>query len=49
MALLPNIDPTTGWIRFQRRFPVRISLDDVPEDVRLRVGANARVLAVYGW
>lgn len=48
-ALLPAIEPTTGWIRFQRRFPVRISLDEVPDEVRLRVGANARVLAVYGW
>lgn len=48
-ALLPEIAATTGWIRFQRRFPVRVSLDAVPEDVRLRVGANARVLVVYGW
>jgi multidrug efflux system membrane fusion protein len=47
-ALLPEIEPTTGWIRFQRRFPVRIALPEVPDDVRLRVGANARVLVVYG-
>ncbi|HYN38227.1 MAG TPA: HlyD family secretion protein [Rhodospirillales bacterium] len=48
-TILPQIEPTTGWIRFQRRFPVRIRLDDVPADVRLHVGANARTLAVYGW
>lgn len=48
-ALLPDIAPTTGWIRFQRRFPVRILLDPVPDDVRLHVGANARTLAIYGW
>lgn len=48
-SILPEIAPTTGWIRFQRRFPVRIQLQDVPEDVRLHVGANARTLVVYGW
>jgi len=48
-AILPEIAPTTGWIRFQRRFPVRITLEDVPDDVRLHAGANARTLVVYGW
>lgn len=48
-ALLPEIEPTTGWIRFQRRFPVRIRLEDVPDDIELHVGANARVVTVYGW
>lgn len=48
-AILPEVAPTTGWIRFQRRFPVRIGFDHVPEDVRLHVGANARTLAIYGW
>lgn len=48
-AILPQIAPTTGWIRFQRRFPVRITFDEIPDDVRLHVGANARTLAVYGW
>jgi multidrug efflux system membrane fusion protein len=48
-AILPEVAPTTGWIRFQRRFPVRIGFDHVPDDVRLHVGANARTLAIYGW
>ncbi|MFO1039882.1 MAG: HlyD family secretion protein [Geminicoccaceae bacterium] len=48
-AILPEIEATTGWIRFQQRFPVRILIDDLPPDVRLHVGANARVLAIYGW
>ena len=47
--ILPDIAPTTGWIRFQRRFPVRIHLEEVPEDMQLHVGANARTLVVYGW
>ncbi len=47
-AILPEVAPTTGWIRFQRRFPVRITLEDLPDDVRLHVGANARTLVVYG-
>lgn len=48
-AILPEIAPTTGWIRFQRRFPVRIRFEQVPDEVRLHAGANARTLAVYGW
>lgn len=48
-AILPEVAPTTGWIRFQRRFPVRIALEGVPDGVHLRVGANARTLAIYGW
>lgn len=47
-AILPEIAPTTGWIRFQKRFPVRIELDDMPDDLRLHVGANARTLVFYG-
>lgn len=48
-AIVPDIAPTTGWIRFQRRFPVRIEFTSMPEEVRLHVGANARVLVIYGW
>lgn len=48
-AIVPDISPTTGWIRFQQRFPVRIEFDDVPEDVKLHVGAGARTLVIYGW
>jgi multidrug efflux system membrane fusion protein len=46
---LPQIAPTTGWIRFQQRFPVRIRFEALPADVRLHVGSNARALVIYGW
>jgi multidrug efflux system membrane fusion protein len=42
--LLPYVEPTTDWIRLPRRFPVTITLDDLPEGVRLFMGADARVL-----
>lgn len=48
-AIVPDIAPTTGWIRFQQRFPVRIEFEDVPGDVKLHVGAGARTLVIYGW
>ncbi len=42
--LLPYIDPTTDWIRLQRRLPVTIHFDaPVPKEV-LYMGADARVL-----
>jgi len=39
---LPYIKPTMDWIRLERRFPVRIDFVDLPDDLRLRMGANAR-------
>ncbi|WP_163338487.1 HlyD family secretion protein [Desulfopila sp. IMCC35008] len=42
--LLPNISPTFEWIRLAQRVPVRIHLDEAPENVRLRVGTTASVL-----
>ncbi len=44
--LLPNISPTFEWIRLAQRVPVRIHLDKVPEDVKLRVGTTASVLVM---
>jgi len=46
--LLPNISPTFEWIRLAQRVPVRIHLDRVPDDVKLRVGTTASVLAMTG-
>lgn len=46
--LLPNISPTFEWIRLAQRVPVRVHLDDVPEDVALRVGTTASVLVITG-
>ena len=46
--LLPNISPTFEWIRLAQRVSVRIHLDEVPEDVKLRVGTTASVLVMTG-
>jgi multidrug resistance efflux pump len=46
--LLPNISPTFEWIRLAQRVPVRIHLNQVPEDVKLRVGTTASVLVMTG-
>ncbi len=42
--LLAYVAPTTDWIRLQRRFPVTLTLVDPPEDLKLYMGADARVL-----
>jgi multidrug resistance efflux pump len=46
--LLPNISPTFEWIRLAQRVPVRIQLDQVPEEVKLRVGTTGSVLVMTG-
>lgn len=45
--VLPYVEPTTNWIRLSRRFPVRITFIDLPEDVTLRLGADVRTLVIY--
>lgn len=47
--LLPYVAPTTNWIRLQRRFPVRITFDDLPAGLETFMGADARTLIVYPW
>ncbi len=42
--LLAYVAPTTDWIRLQRRFPVTLTLVDPPADLKLFMGADARVL-----
>lgn len=44
--LLPNVSPTFEWIRLAQRIPVRVHLDEVPENVKLRVGTTASVLVM---
>jgi multidrug efflux system membrane fusion protein len=44
--LLNYVAPTTDWIRLQRRFPVTLTLVDPPEDLKLYMGADARVLVL---
>jgi multidrug efflux system membrane fusion protein len=42
--LLNYVSPTTDWIRLQRRFPTTLTLVDPPADLKLYMGADARVL-----
>ena len=46
--LLPNVSPTFEWIRLAQRVPVRVHLNEVPEDIALRVGTTASVLVKTG-
>ena len=46
--LLPSISPTFEWIRLAQRVPVRIHLEEVPEEIKLRVGTTASVLVKTG-
>ncbi len=46
--LLPKVEPTFEWIRLAQRVPVRIRLDGVPSEVKLRVGTTASVLIMTG-
>jgi RND family efflux transporter MFP subunit len=46
--LLPSIKPVFQWIRLAQRIPVRVALDEVPEDVELRFGLTASVMVVAG-
>lgn len=46
--LLPYVEPTTDWIRLERRFPVTITLIDPPADLKLYMGADARTV-IFPW
>ncbi|MEZ0168658.1 efflux RND transporter periplasmic adaptor subunit [Microvirga sp. TS319] len=43
-GLIANVNPTFSWVRLAQRVPVRIALDQVPEDVRLSAGMTATVI-----
>jgi multidrug efflux system membrane fusion protein len=45
--MLPYVEPTTDWIRLQRRFPVTLVLDNPDPDVVLHMGSDARTLIIY--
>ncbi len=40
---LPNVNPTFNWVRLAQRVPVRIALDEFPENLRLVAGRTATV------
>jgi len=44
---LPYVEPTTDWIRLERRFPVTLVLQDLDPDVVLHMGSDARTLIIY--
>lgn len=41
--LLASVDPTFNWVRLAQRVPVRIKLDELPDDSRLVTGRTATV------
>lgn len=41
-GIIPYINPTTDWVRLQRRFEVRIKLVNVPKYMNLALGSNVR-------
>ena len=43
-AAMPYVKPTTSWIRYAYRVPVRIRLDNPPP--QLYVGTNAKILVI---
>jgi multidrug efflux system membrane fusion protein len=44
---LPYVEPTTDWIRLERRFPVTLVLRDPDPGVTLHMGSDARTLIMY--
>jgi multidrug resistance efflux pump len=44
--LLPSVKPVFQWIRLAQRIPVRIKLDKLPENVKLRFGMTASVMVL---
>jgi multidrug resistance efflux pump len=45
---LPNVDPVFTWVRLAQRIPVRIRIDQVPQDVALIAGMTCSVSVVSG-
>ena len=46
-TLLSYVEPTTDWIRLERRFPVTFLLANPHPDVTLHQGSDARTLIFY--
>jgi multidrug resistance efflux pump len=45
---LPNVDPIFTWVRLAQRIPVRIRIDQMPQDVPLIAGMTCTVSVVGG-
>lgn len=42
-TLLPNVNPNFQWIRLAQRLPVKLTLENISDDVQLRVGTTASI------
>lgn len=42
-GLLANVNPSFTWVRLAQRIPVRIAIDEVPEDYILRAGVTCTI------
>jgi len=42
--LLPSVKPVFQWIRLAQRIPVRLKLDPLPKNIKLRFGLTASVM-----
>ena len=42
--LLANVNPTFEWVRLAQRIPVRIHIDNVPDNVRISAGMTCTVV-----
>src|SRR5712671_3329662 len=50
--LLANVNPTFEWVRLAQRIPVRIHIDNVPENVHISAGMTCTVVVAApsrGW
>jgi multidrug resistance efflux pump len=45
---LPNVDPVYTWVRLAQRVPVRIKIEQLPEDIPLVAGMTATVIVRDG-
>jgi multidrug efflux system membrane fusion protein len=43
---IPTVSPTLDWVRLAQRFPVRIILEEIPDDVQIRMGATAAAIVL---
>ncbi|WP_434666759.1 HlyD family secretion protein [Paraburkholderia sp. A3BS-1L] len=46
-TLLADVNPVFTWVRLAQRVPVRIHLDDVPDDVPLAAGTTCTVTVLH--
>ena len=42
-TLIANVNPTFNWIRLAQRVPVRIAIDEIPDNIALISGRTASI------